>query len=789
MRSPPKETGGSGHEEFQNGKHAPLPFHGVRETGVYVFYPTMDEFRDFAKFMVAIEEYGMETGIVKVVPPREWVERLPRLDDDVKTIKIKNPIVQNIAGTGGLYRLQNIEKQKTYNLPEWRALCDEPEHQPPARRGEVRKGASKRGTASTAKGDEAFAGFDYRFDAAEFTPERCEELERTYWRSLTYSSPMYGADMPGSLFHDDTAEWNVAHLDNILNKLRVQIPGVNTAYLYCGMWKATFAWHLEDMDLFSINYIHFGAPKQWYSISQEDHIKFYNVMKEMWPQEHQHCKEFLRHKTFHASPSLLEQKGIKVNRIVHNQNEFMITFPYGYHSGFNYGYNVAESVNFATESWIPYGRLSSKCRCISDSVGIDVDQLVRHMHGLPSPEPSPEPESDLESVDAGAHTMLTPPYTGTPGPEAPQIRRKRVQGTGQSNRKRSAHQRKHAARDVVKSDPDRPASPKRHRVVRLEFGECALCPDMYNSDFLTNRAGLVKVHRVCAQRVPETRIVRDTKTGREIVDGLEDIPSQRRALRCLECGIRHGACIQCSHSSCVRPYHATCAASAGVLFIGDSQYCRFHRPKRPPVDKLEHDKFTKDWAFSLLPGDVAQCQMGNGDMFAGIVEQNNLSEETVLLRALPAAKDLIEVEWKWIRNPSQLPPPPSPAYLGAPQNENNTAMHVPQAHYSSPGMMQNSKMPANLRAPIVAGQRITFPNKKQPCVATSVVSVEADPTVKAFVTESLTQLDSVAGQVPGAGSCWLTYRPDVSSSMTDVYDQPFGYHPRGIPPSNIRTPF
>ena len=308
----------------------------------------------------------------------DWPRRdsLPALDEAVKTIRVKNPITQEFHGTHGTYTQANMEKQRTYNLPQWRSLCEESNHQPPAKRGERRRNLDKptqtrlhrpkgetspaptenkkRGpgrprvrplsTSSTAaerdeadrsettptpkspapkpsgKGkrgpkhknakvdgpfsrgrqpksvssrrlnnqrdqveyvdEEAFRGFDYRiYDQDEWTAERTQELETAYWRSLNFNNPMYGADMPGSLFDDATKSWNVAKLENLLDVLGQSVPGVNTAYLYLGMWKASFAWHLEDVDLYSINYIHFGAPKQWYSISQEDARRFENAMK------------------------------------------------------------------------------------------------------------------------------------------------------------------------------------------------------------------------------------------------------------------------------------------------------------------------------------------------------------------------------------------------------------------------------------------------------------------------------------------------------------------------------
>ena len=94
--------------------------------------------------------------------------------------------------------------------------------------------------------------------------------------------------MEASVSDEDLEHWNLRNLNTILHEtLTEDIAGVNTrmrfldvlrlylvilylfyftAYLYFGMWKSDFAWHTEDMDLYSINYVHMGAPKFWYGI-------------------------------------------------------------------------------------------------------------------------------------------------------------------------------------------------------------------------------------------------------------------------------------------------------------------------------------------------------------------------------------------------------------------------------------------------------------------------------------------------------------------------------------------
>jgi hypothetical protein len=521
--------------------------------------------------------------------------------------------------------------------------------------------------------EESFKDFDYRMDISEYTPERCEELERAYWKTLTYAQPLYGADMMGTLFDERTETWNLGKLPNILDVLGSKIPGVNTAYLYFGMWKATFAWHLEDVDLYSINYVHFGAPKQWYSISQADARRFEAAMKNTWPADAKACDQFLRHKGFLISPHhLLQHFNIRVNKVVSYPGEFVVTYPYGYHSGYNLGYNCAEAVNFALESWLEMGKLAKKCECAQaqDSVWINVHEIERKLRGEETEYEETEDEDEEDEDDDELSGLLSPPASH--GIKFKLVNRKRKRDAGEKGGKIKIKRIK-------------------LRLKSREEPPCCLCPnDISTMELLPTDDGR-KAHRICALYLPETYI--DMVDEKEVVSNIGAIHKDRADLKCLFCRSKRGACFQCSQKKCARAYHATCAAAAGVFVeeqdvpvFGDDQTeykeqafefsCRFHRTKRDKkIDgaALEEDERIREAATSLQTGDVGQFQYHKGEIFAGVVVENRVEEEMVLIDILPNGcvipqpicderltrhSHRLEVEWKWL-----LLPDPSDYHL------------------------------------------------------------------------------------------------------------------------------
>jgi jumonji domain-containing protein 2 len=143
-----------------------------------------------------------------------------------------------------------------------------------------------------------------------------EEVEDLFWKNISFSPPLYGADIKGSIM-DPGVQWNLGELDSVLSKgLPRVISGVNVPYLYIGSWKTMFGWHKEDLDLYSINYLHHGKPKFWYALPKNEGKKLERFAKECFTDGFSKCSEFLRHKTVMINPYLLKKNidGLKIHK-------------------------------------------------------------------------------------------------------------------------------------------------------------------------------------------------------------------------------------------------------------------------------------------------------------------------------------------------------------------------------------------------------------------------------------------------------------------------------------------
>ncbi|KAL3818599.1 hypothetical protein ACJIZ3_004504 [Penstemon smallii] len=320
------------------------------------YHPTLAEFQDPIAYIFKIEKEASKYGICKIVPP------LPAAS--------KKTIIANF-NKSLLARSNDPESGPVFTTRQQQIGFCPRKHHP------VQKPVWQSGEKYTLMEFEAKAkNFEQNY-LNRYVKKRLNPLEKEtlYW-GATVDKPFsveYANDMPGSAFVGrksngkkneasmtvgDT-EWNMRGVSranvSLLKFMKEEIPGVTSPMVYVAMMFSWFAWHVEDHDLHSLNYLHMGAGKTWYGVPRDAAVAFEEVVR-----EHGYGGEVnplvtfakLGEKTTVMSPEVLLSAGVPCCRLVQNAGEFVVTFPRAYHSGFSHGFNCGEAANIATPEWL-----------------------------------------------------------------------------------------------------------------------------------------------------------------------------------------------------------------------------------------------------------------------------------------------------------------------------------------------------------------------------------------------------------------------------------------------------
>jgi len=281
---------------------------------------------------------------------------------------------------------------------------------------ETDDGAESKGNYSFPRGErhtlKSFERYATYFKRRYFVDERgesqpsvsVEDMEGEFWRLVHANKAskvevIYGADVAtmevGSGFpakgkcSDEKEEQYATHRWNVCNMpynpksclhIVENTTGITVPWLYFGMVLSAFCWHVEDHNFYSVNYHHWGDEKVWYSVPSSASKKFEATMRAKLPHLFESQPDLLHGLCTELSPRELLAAGVPVYRAVQEQGNFIITFPYAYHSGFNCGYNCAEAVNFAPSDWLPFGNLAQE-RYSQDSrfVSVSHDKMLLNL--------------------------------------------------------------------------------------------------------------------------------------------------------------------------------------------------------------------------------------------------------------------------------------------------------------------------------------------------------------------------------------------------------------------------
>ncbi|KAI9077973.1 hypothetical protein K1719_040102 [Acacia pycnantha] len=369
-----------------------------------IFYPNEEEFQDTLKYIASICSRAEPYGICRIVPPSSWKPPCPLKG---KAIWEGSKFATRVQRVDKLQNRDSMRKMSRIHLNTRRkrkrchrmGLDNDSNRGPNTGFCEIeRPFGFEPGPEFTL---ETFQRYADEFKGRYFRKNdnisnmggnttmskgwepSVENIEGEYWRMVERPTEeievLYGADLETGVFgsgfprklsevcsdlHTEYIKsgWNLNNFarlpGSLLSYESSDISGVLVPWLYIGMCFSSFCWHVEDHHLYSLNYMHWGAPKMWYGVPGKDACKLEEAMRKFLPGLFKEQPDLLHKLVTQLSPSILKSEGVPVYRCVQNPGEFVLTFPRAYHSGFNCGFNCAEAVNVAPVDWLPHGQIA-----------------------------------------------------------------------------------------------------------------------------------------------------------------------------------------------------------------------------------------------------------------------------------------------------------------------------------------------------------------------------------------------------------------------------------------------
>ncbi|CAM0870755.1 unnamed protein product [Alopecurus aequalis] len=358
------------------------------------YRPTESEFADPIAFLTRVERHAAAYGICKVIPPYHRPPRrhvFARLNRSLLASNSPDPsadpaaavfttrhqelgtprrgrppphVLKQVWQSGERYTLDQFEaKSRAFSRTQLAGLPRDPAPSPLAVESLFWKASADRPIYVEYANDVPGSGFGpstqshlrkkrKRDRVAESTDGAGEEKSTVGWRLS--SSP-----------------WNlqaIARAPGSLTRFMPDdVPGVTSPMVYIGMLFSWFAWHIEDHELHSLNFLHTGAPKTWYAVPGDRAAELEEAIRVHGyggNPDRLASLAVLGEKTTLMSPEVIVAAGLPCCRLVQYPGEFVVTFPRAYHVGFSHGFNCGEAANFATPQWLKFAKEAAVRRAV-----------------------------------------------------------------------------------------------------------------------------------------------------------------------------------------------------------------------------------------------------------------------------------------------------------------------------------------------------------------------------------------------------------------------------------------